>query len=109
MLRTTFTYLNCALQHEALNRGPWKDLEKYERDLSSQYSVHVTIYVIFDSNPLRVPAGAAIPKGFIKSIKFNSKQIHFYFPNTDVRGMKWHEFSIDEKKLMDYISTHHST
>ena len=27
-LRQTFTYLNCALQHEKLNRGPWKSLEK---------------------------------------------------------------------------------
>lgn len=109
MLRSTFTYLNCALQHEALNRGPWKDLEKYERDLSLHYSVHVTIYVLFDSSPERVPGGAAIPKGFIKTIKFNSKQVQFYFPNTDVRGLKWREFSISEQELMDYIYTHHST
>ena len=33
-LRATFTYLNCALQHEKLNRVPWKNLEKYARKLS---------------------------------------------------------------------------
>ena len=26
-LKATFSFLNCALQHEKLNRGPWKNLE----------------------------------------------------------------------------------
>ena len=27
-IKKTFSYLNCALQHEGLNRGPWKELER---------------------------------------------------------------------------------
>jgi DNA/RNA endonuclease G (NUC1) len=31
-LETTFTYVNCALQHQNLNRGVWAALEAFERD-----------------------------------------------------------------------------
>ena len=62
MVKATFSYLNCALQHEGLNRGPWKELEAAERVLAMFYDVDVTIEVIFDSNPERVPGGAAIQK-----------------------------------------------
>jgi DNA/RNA endonuclease G (NUC1) len=30
-LRSTFLYVNCALQHQALNRGAWRELEAWER------------------------------------------------------------------------------
>ncbi|MCH9712892.1 MAG: DNA/RNA non-specific endonuclease, partial [Proteobacteria bacterium] len=36
-LKKTFTYLNCVLQHEGLNRGPWRELEEFERGLSKVY------------------------------------------------------------------------
>ena len=34
MLYKTFSYVNCALQQENLNRGVWKKLENRERVLS---------------------------------------------------------------------------
>ena len=37
MLKQTFTYINCSLQHEGLNRGPWKELEEFERNLAKVY------------------------------------------------------------------------
>tara|TARA_B100000795_G_C22356445_1_gene270749 strand:- start:75 stop:242 length:168 start_codon:yes stop_codon:yes gene_type:complete len=37
-LKATFNFLNCALQHEKLNRGPWKNLEKYETKISETYT-----------------------------------------------------------------------
>ena len=43
--------------------------------------VEVTIRVVFDKNPSRVPAGAAIPKGFYKEIKYGNKKDCYYFPN----------------------------
>ena len=84
MVHATFTYANCALQHERLNRGVWRSLEAYEQRLAQQYSeVYVTIRVVFDANPPRVATNAAIPKGFYKTIKYGDKVETYYFPNTE--------------------------
>lgn len=97
MVRSTFSYLNCALQHEGLNRGPWKELERFERDLAKIYpEVSVLIIVNFDETPERVPGGAAIPTSFTKEITFGERTIKFLFPNQDVAGQDWFNFSIAE-------------
>ena len=82
MLFKTFSYLNCTLQNERLNRVHWRLLEDYERLLAfSEGSVNVEVRMVFDKNPRRVPAGAAIPTAFYKIIKTKSKTIAFYFLN----------------------------
>lgn len=97
MVKSTFSYLNCALQHEGLNRGPWKELERFERDLAKIYpEVSVLIIVNFDETPERVPSGAAIPTSFTKEITFGERTIKFLFPNQDVAGEDWFNFSIAE-------------
>ena len=97
MVRSTFSYLNCALQHEGLNRGPWKELERFERNLAKIYpEVSVLIIVNFDETPERVPGGAAIPTSFTKEITFGERTIKFLFPNQDVAGEDWFNFSIAE-------------
>lgn len=96
-IKKTFSYLNCALQHEGLNRGPWKELERFERDLAKIYpEVSVTIIVNFDENPSRVPGGASIPTSFTKEITFGGRTIKFLFPNQDVAGQDWFNFSVAE-------------
>ena len=93
-LKSTFSYLNCALQHEGLNRGPWKHLESYERELAKQYGyVDVKIIVHFEKPIRRVPAGAAIPSSFSKFIFTpNGTFIKFTMPNTDLKGRNYLEF-----------------
>jgi endonuclease G len=82
MLWATFSYMNCALQQQSLNRGPWKKLETQERELSKINYVQVYIKVEFDAVPKRVPAGAAIPKGFYKEVKVGDRtKFCYYFPN----------------------------
>lgn len=96
-IKKTFSYLNCALQHEGLNRGPWKELERFERDLAKIYpEVKVVIFVHFDENPQRVPGGAAIPTSFTKQIYFGDRVLVFEFPNQDVAGQDWFNFSVAE-------------
>lgn len=95
-IKKTFTYLNCALQHEGLNRGPWKELERFERDLAKYFEVVVIVEVDFSDNPERVPGGAAIPRGFFKTIFFKGNTFKFYFPNVDVAGEDWFNFAIAE-------------
>ena len=58
-LKETFNYLNCNLQHESLNRGPWKELERFERDLAKVFeTVKVSITIHFDNEPQYVEGGA---------------------------------------------------
>jgi endonuclease G len=96
-IKKTFSYLNCALQHEGLNRGPWKELERFERNLAKIYpEVVVVITVNFEETPERVPGGAAIPTSFVKEITFGDRTIKFLFPNQDVSGQDWFNFSIAE-------------
>lgn len=97
-LRATFSYLNCALQHEGLNRGPWRSLEAEERRLAEQYgSVFVVILVNFQKIE-RVPGGAAIPTSFIKIIYTDDGMFTYLFPNENVRGRHYLEFLINASK-----------
>jgi endonuclease G len=82
MLFKTFSYLNCTLQHEKLNRVHWRLLEDYERLLAyTEGPVFVEVRVIFDKNPRRVGSGAAIPTAFKKIIKTKTKTVAFFFKN----------------------------
>ena len=94
-LKKTFSYLNCALQHEGLNRGPWKELEEFERGLAKiSDDVLVHIIVVFSELPSTVPGGATIPSAFIKEITFNGIVYSFLFPNENVSGQDWGTFNM---------------
>ena len=95
MMKLSFSYLNCALQHESLNRGVWASLEGWERDLSVFYNVSVSIDVIFDENCKRLGTGATVPKGFRKTIYWDGRKVTFYFPNKKLVGRDWNEFIIN--------------
>jgi len=83
-LKMSFSYVNCALQHEDLNRGPWKYLEAYEKELAINNKVTIKIYVDF-SQSSRLSTGAMIPSGFVKIISLNGKLFKsYYFPNESV-------------------------
>ena len=82
MLYKTFTYVNCVLQHERLNRGVWRLLEAYERDLAATTTVSVEIRMVYNTNSIKLPTGATVPSGFYKIIKYNNRVEKYYFPNT---------------------------
>jgi DNA/RNA endonuclease G (NUC1) len=82
MLYKTFSYLNCALQHEGLNRVTWRLLEVKERELASKYNVVVEIRCVFDLNSVKLPTGATIPSGFYKTIYANNEVYRYYFDNS---------------------------
>jgi endonuclease G, mitochondrial len=95
-LEATFNYLNCALQHEKLNRGPWKNLEKYERALSKEYKVNVRIELEFDANSLMLSSGALVPSYFVKILSFNNQTQVYRFPNSAI---------VDHTYFKDYLLT----
>ena len=101
MVKATFSYLNCALQHQSLNRGPWKELEAVERNLAMFYTVDVEIVVIFDETCEVLPTGATVPKAFVKTITFDGKSYQYYFPNEDPKGADWYTFGTEGNPLKD--------
>lgn len=93
-LRQTFYWENCALQHKDLNRGPWKEVEAFERDLAKHYdTVAVTIKLDFDKFSEVLESGATVPDAFRRHIHFGDQDIWLYFPNdSTVKGKDWSEF-----------------
>jgi len=79
MLYKTFSYLNCALQDQYLNRGVWRLLEAYERQLALSGDVKVFIRVNFRNQTLNT--GARIPLSFRKEITHNGKTECYLFIN----------------------------
>ncbi len=82
-LWATFSYLNCVLQHERLNRGAWRLLEVRERELSKSHKVEVEIKMVYSKSSLRLPTGATVPDGFLKTIKYGKVKEVYYFKNED--------------------------
>lgn len=80
-LLATFSYVNCALQHESLNRGPWRLLEARERELAGLFPVLVRIDVFFVGTPRVLPSGAYIPSGFRKTLFYTTHQEVYQFTN----------------------------
>jgi len=92
-LKATFNFLNCALQHEKLNRGPWKNLEKFERKLSETHSVSVRVVLEFDEQSLLLATGALVPSYFVKILSFDHQLQVFRFPNnSSVQHTKWQDY-----------------
>lgn len=96
MLRKTFSYLNCALQNQYLNRGVWRMLEEQEREWAKKETTTVTINLVFDKTSYRLPTGATVPNGFLKTIclEKSGKKIKFYFPNMTPTKEKYTDYQI---------------
>jgi endonuclease G len=96
MLRKTFSYLNCALQNQYLNRGVWRMLEEQERVWAQKETTTVTINLVFDKTSYTLPTGATVPNGFLKTIYLekSGKKIKFYFPNMTPTKEKYTEYEI---------------
>jgi endonuclease G len=82
LLFKTFTYLNCSLQQENLNRTTWRLLEVRERELAkTNKSVIVEIRCVYTPKSIVLPTGATIPDGYYKTIKYGKTIEKYYFKN----------------------------
>lgn len=99
-LKETFSYANCALQHQGLNRGTWAALERFERNLAGIYDdIDVHIEIFFSDKWTTNSDPARIPSSFVKSISYQEsdgkwKTLSFDFPNEDTTGKSFWEFQI---------------
>jgi DNA/RNA endonuclease G (NUC1) len=82
MLYKTFTYLNCSLQQENLNRTTWRLLEARERELAkTNKTVVVEIRCVYSPKSVVLPSGATVPDGYFKTIKYGKTIEKYYFKN----------------------------
>ena len=94
-LKQTFSYLNCILQDQYLNRGEWRLLEEQERKWDDTEDLTVLIKIFFDTPAKRLPTNAAIPSHLQKHIYFekSKKWKCFVFLNEKPK-FKWHELEM---------------
>jgi DNA/RNA endonuclease G (NUC1) len=69
-LKQTFSYLNCALQQQDLNRGEWRLLEEQERVWDDKEPLMIKVELLFDNDSKVLPSGATIPSYLVKHIHF---------------------------------------
>lgn len=69
-LRQTFSFLNCALQNQYLNRGEWRLLEEQERVWDDEQNLTITVELVWDEGFEILPTGGHIPTDMIKHIYF---------------------------------------
>jgi endonuclease G len=94
MLRKTFSYLNCALQDQYLNRGTWRFLEAEERRLAEKKDKVKVLIKLEYKNSIKLPTGATVPSGFYKRIIAGKDTSMYYFPNTKPKSSDFKEFKI---------------
>lgn len=97
-LKATFSYLNCSLQNQYLNRGEWRLLEEQERIWDDKENLTVEIILEFDKNHIVLPTGGHVPTGFHKHIIWDKsgKKECYYFKN--VKPTKsWKDHKIECK------------
>lgn len=82
-LKQTFSYLNCALQNQYLNRGEWRMLEEQVRKWDDSQTLVVKIILDFSNTSKKLPTGATVPDGFHMVIKWSNtnKKECYYFLN----------------------------
>ena len=92
-LYETFSFLNCALQHQDLNRYQWNYLEQQERVWDDDQNLMILIELQFSDSIL--PTGATIPSRFIKHIKFLRDELYkcYEFPN-EKPTKPWQEYQV---------------
>lgn len=89
-LYSTFSYINCAMQIDNLNRGEWAELEQQVREWSTSGSIDVKVDLVFGDEVRST--GVRLPIGFWKRLTFSdgSKKC-FYFPNTNT-NKNWDQY-----------------
>jgi DNA/RNA endonuclease G (NUC1) len=92
----TFTFLNCALQHNKLNGGLWLKLEKKERKEAENNTVSVHIKVKFNDKT-HFPGDVLRPSGFYKTLIINGDSTNYYFRNSFYQRKKLEHCIIENK------------
>jgi endonuclease G len=94
-LKQTFSYLNCMLQDQYMNRGEWRLLEEQERKWDDIEPLTIIIKVFFDKPVKKLPTNAGIPSHMQKHIYFEKqKKWKCYVFLNEKPKFKWDELEM---------------
>jgi len=95
LMKQTFSFLNCMLQQQDLNRGEWRILEEHERIWDNYEPLTIKIELIFDATSKKLASGATIPSYIYKHIYFEKQKRWrcFKFPNQKPT-LRWNQYEI---------------
>jgi endonuclease G len=94
-LKQTFSYLNCMLQDQYMNRGEWRLLEEQERKWDDIEPLTIIIKVVFDKPVKKLPTNAGIPSHMQKHIYFEKqKKWKCYVFLNEKPKFKWDELEM---------------
>jgi len=94
-LKQTFSFLNCALQNQYLNRGEWRLLEEQEREWDDEQNLTITVDLVWDDGYEILPTGGHIPTDMIKHIYFEQDGEWRCFEFENVKPTKgWEEHEV---------------
>ena len=94
-LKQTFSYLNCSLQDQYLNRVEWRLLEEQERDWDDDSNLIVTVELVWDEGHIILPTGGHVPTDMIKHIYFEKTGSYRCFEFENVKPEKgWEEHEV---------------
>jgi len=94
-LKQTFSFLNCALQNQYLNRGEWRLLEEQEREWDDEQNLTITVDLVWDAEYEILPTGGHIPTDMIKHIYFEQDGEWRCFEFENVKPTKgWEEHEV---------------
>jgi DNA/RNA endonuclease G (NUC1) len=94
-LKQTFSYLNCALQDQYMNRGEWRLLEEQERKWDDTQNLKVMVELIWDKGYTILPTGGHVPTDMIKHIYFEKDGVWKCFEFENVKPTKgWEEHEV---------------
>ena len=94
-LKQTFSYLNCALQNQYLNRGEWRLLEEQEREWDDEQNLTITVELVWDEDFEILSTGGHVPTDMIKHIYFEKDGEWKCFEFENVKPTKgWEEHQV---------------
>ena len=97
-LKQTFSYLNCALQDQYMNRGEWRLLEEQERKWDDIEDLTIKVELVFDSNSKKLPTNATVSSAMIKHIYFEKQKRWRCFDFPNIKPTKnWQEHEVTHK------------
>jgi DNA/RNA endonuclease G (NUC1) len=94
-LYETFSYLNCVLQQQDLNRGEWRMLEAEERKWDDSNNLTIKVEIVFEDGHLILPTGGHVPTRLIKHIRFDETNTWRCFDFENIKPTKgWEEHEV---------------
>lgn len=99
--RNAMLFSNQSFQIFQFNRGVWKSLETYVRNVAKNYDVDVTTGVIFGTKKAN---GLLIPDFYWKIIKYNDQTEAWKIPNEIPKSKNYNDYKINSDELLKYLT-----